>query len=268
MNIEFTKMHGAGNDFIMVDDREETFPVENREWMAAVGTRHTGVGCDGFILVRNSENADFRMRFFNPDGGEVEMCGNGARCVARFARDIGVANDVMSFETVAGILRAEVLGDDVCLHLTKPVDWSLNQTLEIDGEQIVYSMVNTGVPHVVVEVDDLAKIDLCRMGAAIRYHDEFKPAGTNANFITVTGTNSLAVRTYERGVEDETLACGTGMTACALIAGRMGKVVSPVKVTCAFGDILTVGYTLDADGASNVTLAGGAEYVFCGVIEV
>lgn len=268
MRIEFTKMHGAGNDFIMIDDREQTFPLEKREGMAAIGARHTGVGCDGFILVQPSSEADFRMRFFNPDGGEVEMCGNGARCVARFARDIGAAGDEMSFETIAGILRARVGEKDVAIGMTEPNDWRMNRVLVIDGEEYPYSFVNTGVPHVVMEVEDLQLVDLPKLGAAIRYHEDFQPAGTNANFITVTGPDSLALRTYERGVEGETLACGTGMAASALVAGRLGKVAPPVKVTCAFGDVLGIGYTPTEDGARDVTLTGGAVYVYEGSFDI
>lgn len=268
MKIEFAKMHGAGNDFVMIDDLGETFPAENRAGLAAIGSRRTGIGCDGIILVQPSERADFRMRFFNPDGGEAEMCGNGARCVARFARDIGAAGEEMSFETIAGMLRATVGEDEVTIGLTEPKDWRMNRVLVIDGEEYPYGFVNSGVPHVVMEVADLREIDLPRLGAAIRYHEDFQPAGTNANFITVTGPNSLALRTYERGVEGETLACGTGMAASALVAGRLGKVAPPVSVTCAFGDVLRIGYTSTENGACDVTLTGKAVYVFEGSFEI
>jgi diaminopimelate epimerase len=268
MKVKFTKMHGAGNDFIMIDDRALEFPLENRSGLAAIGARHTGVGCDGIILVQPSQTADFRMRFFNPDGGEVEMCGNGARCVARFARDIGAAGDQMAFDTVAGLLRADVRAGEVTINLTEPKDWRMDQSLMVDGVEHRYNFVNSGVPHVVIEVDDLQALDLQRLGAAIRYHEDFAPAGTNANFIRITGPDSLELRTYERGVEGETLACGTGMAACALTAGRAGKVTAPVKVTCAFGDVLTIGYDMGDEGASNVTLTGGAEYVFEGQFEI
>lgn len=268
MKIEFTKMHGAGNDFIMIDDRDKTFPDENSEAIARIATRHTGVGCDGVILVQHSEQADFRMRFFNPDGGEVEMCGNGARCVAKFARNIGAAADQMSFDTVAGKLKAEIIEDQVRLQMTPPNDWRMNQRLALSDGEIEYHFVNTGVAHVVIEVEDLENVDVHKIGAEIRYHEDFKPAGTNANFIAVTGPDSLRMRTYERGVEGETLACGTGMTAAALIAGKLGRVTPPVKVTCAFGDVLTIGYDLNEAGAESVTLTGAAKYVFSGSIEI
>jgi diaminopimelate epimerase len=264
MNIHFWKMHGAGNDFILVDDRTGTFPVSDTRWLSGIGARRTGVGCEGIILIQNSDKADFRMRFFNPDGNEVDMCGNGARCVARLAHETGVAPAVMSIETAAGMLKAEMVDDIVKIELTEPRNWETEGSLEINGRQIKYGFVNTGVPHAVIEVDDLASCNVRELGAAIRYHTHFAPAGTNADFIHVTGTNSLSLRTYERGVEDETLACGTGIAASALIAYRLGKVRPPVEVKAASGDILIVGFRVNGDSVSNVTLAGPAVHVFQG----
>ena len=267
MRISFWKMHGAGNDFILVDDRHLTFPAADAAWLAALSARRTGVGCEGVILIQPSDKADFRMRFFNPDGGEVEMCGNGARCVARLASELGAAPPKMAIDTVAGILRAEAGGDSVRLWMTPPRDWRLNRALEADGHRLAYSFVNSGVPHAVVEVDDIEDTDVQRAGAAIRYHPDFAPAGTNANFVSVTGPQALSVRTYERGVEAETLACGTGVVASALIGGRVGWVRPPVRVTCASGDVLDVDYRLVADGAEEVTLTGPAVHVFQGSVE-
>lgn len=257
-------MHGAANDFILVDDRKQTFPVSNKAWIAAIAARRTGVGCEGILLIQPSTKADFRMRFFNPDGGEVDMCGNGARCIARLAHKIGAAPASMSIETPAGIVRADVRGDQVLLHMTEPKDWRMNRTLSIDNQSLNYSFVNTGVPHVVVSVENLDSVDVQKMGSRIRYHADFAPAGTNANFIQITGPDSLRVRTYERGVEGETLACGTGMTACGLIAGKLGLVRWPVKITPTSGDRLEVNYELTTDGARNVTLFGPAVHVFEG----
>jgi diaminopimelate epimerase len=257
-------MHGAGNDFILVDDREESFPVDEDAWIAKTASRRTGVGCEGIILIQPSDKADFRMRFFNPDGGEVEMCGNGARCVARLAHEIGAAPEQMTIDTVAGILKAEALGENVRLTMTDPVDWKLDQELEVNGQQLSYGAVNSGVPHAVVEVDDLANCDVNGLGAGIRYHEAFAPAGTNANFAAVTGEQSLSVRTYERGVEDETLACGTGIVASALIMARNGRVQAPVEITAASGDRLVVDFEATDDGAKNVTLFGPAAHVFRG----
>lgn len=264
MRIPFWKMHGAGNDFVLIDDRKLTFPVKDRGWLESIGSRRTGVGCEGIILVQPSTKAHFTMRFFNPDGSEVDMCGNGARCVARLAHDIGVAPAAMTFETGAGIIAAEMVGNQVRLGMTTPKDWRLNQTIEIDGVKRPYGFVNSGVPHVVIPLEHLDKEDVAKTGAAIRYHKDFAPKGTNANFIHVTGPSSLSIRTYERGVEAETLACGTGIVASGLIAGRMGWVKSPVKITCAGGDVLEVNFKLTADGAQDVTLLGPAVYVFSG----
>jgi diaminopimelate epimerase len=266
MRIDFWKMHGAANDFVLADDRAMTFPASDGKWLAQLANRRTGIGCEGIILIQPSTRADFRMRFFNPDGGEVEMCGNGARCVARLASDIGAAPATMKIETIAGILEAETRGEQVRLTMTSPHGWQLRQSLVLGSRRIEYSFVNTGVPHAVIEVDDLAACDVHSLGAGIRRHAAFAPAGTNANFIRTTGKHSLQVRTYERGVEAETLACGTGIVASALIACSLDRVAPPVSVQSASGDILTVDFTKTKDGAENVTLLGPAVHVFKGTL--
>ncbi|HMO51861.1 MAG TPA: diaminopimelate epimerase [Kiritimatiellia bacterium] len=262
--IPFWKMHGAKNDFILVDDREVTFPAEDAAWLAAIMSRRTGIGSEGVLLIQPSTQADFRMRFFNPDGGEVDMCGNGARCIARLAHEIGAAPASMRMETPAGIVRAEARGDSVQLIMTEPHGWRMHQSLDLFGHAFTYHFVNTGVPHVVIEVSDLPGTDVQRLGAGIRYHEAFAPKGTNANFIQLDGKGRLHVRTYERGVEGETLACGTGMVACGLVAGKLGRVSTPVKVIPASGDLLEVGYRDTPDGATDVTLLGPAVHVFQG----
>uniref|UniRef100_UPI00356518DD diaminopimelate epimerase n=1 Tax=Pontiella sp. TaxID=2837462 RepID=UPI00356518DD len=198
MKIPFTKMHGAGNDFIMVDDRKRSFPVADKAFIERIASRRTGVGCDGILLIQPSERADFRMRFINPDGGEQDMCGNGARCIARLAYDLGVAAEKMAIETGAGIVKAEVLGARVRLRLTAPE--GLRQDLPVELEWPV-DFVNTGVPHAVAWVDDVARVDVASVGKRIREHALFAPFGTNANFAAVEADGSLTVRTYERGVE-------------------------------------------------------------------
>ena len=267
MKIPFWKMHGAGNDFILADDRAGQFPTADKNWLVRISDRRRGIGSEGIILIQPSSKATFRMRFFNPDGGEVDMCGNGARCVARLAHEIGAAPVRMSIETEAGILRAEVIGDQVRLFMTDPKDWRLDKALQLDGQSIRYSFVNSGVPHVVVEVPDVSKVDVQHMGSAIRYHSAFAPGGTNANFITVTGPDTLQIRTYERGVEGETLACGTGIVASGLIAGISGRVKPPVRITTAGGDILEVSYSMLAGAPHEVTLLGPAAHVFQGTLE-
>jgi len=267
VKIAFWKMHGAANDFVLVDDRERQFPATDRAWIAAIAARRTGIGCEGVVLIQPSARADFRMRFFNPDGGEAEMCGNGARCVARLAHEIGAAPQRMTIETQAGLLKAEIIGEQVRLLMTEPKDWRLGRTLTLGDARLPYGFVNSGVPHAVVEPADLASCDVQRLGAGIRYHADFAPAGTNANFIQVTGPHSLRVRTYERGVEGETLACGTGLVASALVAARLGRVSPPVQLTPASGDVVTVDFTIDGDRVSDVTLLGPAVHVFQGTVE-
>ncbi len=270
MNIPFFKMHGAANDFVLVDDREETFPVSDRAWIAQLCERRRGVGAEGVILIQRSASAHFRMRFFNPDGGEVEMCGNGARCVARLAFELGIAPAAMRIETIAGELEAEVLdhGQQVRLRMTPPTNWAIRQHLAVEGRWVEYQFVNTGVPHVVIEVSDLEKADVAGLGRAIRYHERFQPAGTNVNFVTVRDGSSLRVRTYERGVEAETLACGTGIVASALCMARVGRITLPAAVVPASGDTLTVAANWHADGsASDVMLTGPAVRVFEGAVQ-
>ena len=266
MDIAFWKMHGAGNDFILVDDRDGSFPCDDRDWLVAVAARRTGVGCDGVILIQPSDGADFRMRFFNPDGAEAEMCGNGARCVARLASELGVAAADMRIETQAGLIRAQTDGDQVRLHMTAPVCWRPRQVLDLAEGAVAYTFLDTGAPHAVVETDDLDGVDVRALGAAIRRHEAFRPAGTNADFISVAGPQSLRIRTYERGVEDETLACGTGIVAGALVAVRAGRVTSPVTVIAASGDTLEVSFRLTGEGAEGVVLRGPAAHVFRGTL--
>lgn len=192
-------MHGAANDFIVVDDRALTFPAHDSAWLQAIMKRHTGIGSEGVLLIQPSNTVDFRMRFFNPDGGEVDMCGNGARCIARLAHELKVAPAFMKFETGAGVVGAEILGDQVRLTMTTPKDWRLGRRLTAAGRELAYDFVNSGVPHAVVRVDYLAGLDVQTLGAAVRYHRDFAPKGTNANFISVAGPDTVRLRTYERG---------------------------------------------------------------------
>lgn len=267
MTIPFWKMHGAGNDFILVDDRKLSFPGSDRTWMESVMNRRTGVGSDGMILIQPSDNSDFRMRFFNPDGREAEMCGNGARCVARLAHEIGVAAEHMVIDTVAGPVTAKAIEQDICLGMTEPFDWVVEDHIETDAGTVTYSFVNTGVPHVIVKVDDVSSVSLPEEGAAIRHHERFAPAGANANFVQVLDDQHLRIRTYERGVECETLACGTGMVAACLTLARLGHVKAPVTITCASDTDILVNFELTEDGANNVTMFGPAAYVFTGELD-
>jgi len=264
--MEFFKMSGSGNDFILMDNRDGALASikDMTAFVQAICRRKVSVGADGVILVERSDRADFRWRFFNADGSEVEMCGNGGRCVARFAFLQGIAGERMSFETVAGIIDAEVRGDVVKLRLTEPSALQVNQAIPLGDGVLTVDSLNTGVPHVVAFVEDLDRFDVFRYGRALRYAEAFQPAGTNANFVTVTGPHSLLVRTYERGVEDETLACGTGSVASALAAAAREEVTSPVEVTVRSGEILKIHFERIDGAFRNVYLEGRVRVVYEG----
>ncbi|MDD3277055.1 MAG: diaminopimelate epimerase, partial [Kiritimatiellales bacterium] len=212
MKIRFWKMHGARNDFVLIDDRSGKFPAKDRNFTAYLAARHSGIGAEGIILLQKSKTAGFLMRFFNPDGGEASMCGNGARCAARLAFELGITGKKMTIETAAGQIEAQVMQKGVRLWMTPPSDWLLNGSLDIAGRHLTYGFVNTGVPHVVMRTGELRDVDVQEIGSLVRRHRQFAPEGTNVNFMEISPNGDLTVRTYERGVEAETLACGTGVT--------------------------------------------------------
>ena len=229
-----------------------------------------GVGADGLILIEASPTAaaNFRWRFYNADGSEPEMCGNGGRCAARFAVLNGIAPAEMSFETLAGIIKAEVKGRRVKLLMAGIGEVRLEQTIPLENATLLGHFLKVGVPHVAVPVADLEAAPVTGWGRAVRFHDLFAPAGTNVNFIQVEGPQSLRIRTYERGVEDETLACGTGAVASALIAARLGQVVSPVTVHTRGGEALTIYFTPQGETFTEVFLEGNALVVYQGELWV
>jgi diaminopimelate epimerase len=266
--LRFTKMNGAGNDFILFDNRTGDIDLD-RNQIAQLCDRHRGIGADGILLLEKPANrADFRMRYFNADGGEAEMCGNGARCFARFANKVGRQKTKVSFETPAGVISAELKGHLVTLLMTEPTDLRLNVDLPMTPETKAVHFINSGVPHVVIPVAKVDDADVRRDGAAIRQHKMFSPNGTNVNFIEKRGPNKIAIRTYERGVENETLACGTGIVASALIFAASEKSSSPITVLAWGGDELEVGFEKVEGDFRNVTLTGPAEFVFEGTIEI
>jgi diaminopimelate epimerase len=266
--LRFTKMNGAGNDFVLIDNRTGDIHL-NRNQIAHLCDRHRGIGADGILLLEKaSDGADFRMRYFNADGGEAEMCGNGARCFARFANKVAGAEGKISFETPAGVIGAELIGDLVTLQMTDPTDLRLNVPLRDIDENRAVHFINSGVPHVVIPVPQVGNVDVQRVGRAIRHYEVFSPKGANVNFIEKRGTRKIALRTYERGVEDETLACGTGVVASALIFAMTENVDGPIGVLVRGGNELQVGFEKTGTKFKNVTLTGPAEFVFEGTIEV
>lgn len=270
MRIQFTKMNGAGNDFILIDNRDQRLKL-GREQVARLCDRHRGIGADGlFLLVPcASGKADWAWDFYNSDGGGAEMCGNGARCFARFIQRVtGSSKDEVTFETGAGVIRAVLDGDRVTVNMTPPKDLRLAQKLNLaHGTETVHSL-NTGVPHAVVFVPDAEQAPVQTLGPEIRNHAHFAPKGTNVNFVQLLGPGSIRVRTFERGVEGETLACGTGVTASALITARINGFSSPVAVQVRGSDTLEVSFAEQGGAFSQVRLTGPAEFVFEGQVEV
>ena len=264
--LHFTKMNGAGNDFVLVDNRDGKNALTCPQ-IARLCDRHRGIGADGLLAVEPAtDGADFRMRYYNADGGEAEMCGNGARCFARFAQKISGQTGALSFETLAGVITANFPGDLVQIQMSPPHSLRLNDKLHAGDETLFVHSLNTGVPHAVVFVDDLENTDVRHLGRALRCHAHFAPKGTNANFVRQRSADTIAIRTYERGVEDETLACGTGMVACALIFHERTGAPSPVQVQVRGGETLQIGFTKTAEGYAHVTLTGPAEFVFDGIV--
>lgn len=266
VHIPFTKMSGSGNDFIVIDNREAMVTDDLLpQFVERVCRRKLSAGADGLILIEDSKAADFKWRFFNSDGSVAEMCGNGARCVARFAYLNGIAKgSQMAFETIAGVIHAQVFAEQVKIRMTDPQELTLDATLELDDRKICYSSVNTGVPHVVLHIDNIESADVVGLGRVIRRHSKFAPAGTNVNFMALQEEGVWAVRTYERGVEDETLACGTGIVACALVLAQQKGLVSPVTLKTRSGGHLKVYYSKDSARLSDIYLEGDARVIYEG----
>lgn len=257
MNIQFFKYQGTGNDFVMIDDRQNQFDKSNHRLVAHLCDRKFGVGADGLILIRNHADYDFEMIYFNADGHEGSMCGNGGRAIVRFAHDLGIIGNETKFIAVDGEHLASVTPTTVSLKMM--------DVAEVEVSDNFYFM-DTGSPHYVEFLnEDLTKTDVFSKGKAIRYNNRFKAEGTNVNFVEKTSNQSLYVRTYERGVEDETLSCGTGVTACALASSYLGM-KSPVDIKTLGGD-LSISFEKKETGFENIFLTGPAQKVFEGEIE-
>jgi diaminopimelate epimerase len=263
--IPFYKMHGGGNDFVLIDHREPFISeADQPQFARRVCHRQLGAGADGLILIEDSPTANFRWRFYNADGSEPEMCGNGGRCAARFAVLNGIAPTELSFETLAGTIKADVKGRRVKLLMSGVGDMRLDQTIPLEGQTLLGHFMKVGVPHVAVPVADLEQAPVTQWGRAVRFHPLFAPAGTNVNFIQVEGPQALRIRTYERGVEDETLACGTGSVASALLSARLGQIRSPVTVHTRGGEALIIYFTAQGESFTDVFLEGDALVAYQG----
>jgi diaminopimelate epimerase len=264
--IPFSKLNGSGNDFIVIDDRKDILRgLDLPAFVRKVCDRSRSLGADGVICIENSRRADFRWKFFNADGSRAEMCGNGGRCAARFAVERKIAGKSLGFETEAGLIHAEVSGRRVKLQMTKPHGLALSQTLALGGKKIEYSFLNTGVPHAVLFVPNLEKIDLMGTGRGIRTHRAFAPRGTNVNFVR-TKNGEVWVRTYERGVEGETLACGTGAVASGILSAVHGLARPPVPVRTRGGEVLTIHFDAGKEGFGDVFLEGDTSWSCDGIM--
>lgn len=264
--LRFAKMHGCGNDFVMIDDRDRSWLDRRAELTRRLCDRRTGLGADGIILLEPANRGgDFTMVYVNANGNDGEMCGNGARCTARFAAHLGLVGTRAAIETAAGLIEAEIAGAEVRLAMTDPQDLVFGRRITVDGQEWIFDSVDTGVPHAVSFVDDPEGVDVERWGRLIRHHPAFAPRGTNVNFVTAR-EDGIVMRTYERGVEAETLACGTGAVASALIAHRRYGLIPPITVMTRGGDRLTVDFQITGTGLGQVRLIGPTALVAEGEI--
>ncbi|MEZ4722757.1 MAG: diaminopimelate epimerase [Flavobacteriales bacterium] len=253
--IPFYKYHGAGNDFVIIDDRESRFDTSDVELISKMCNRHFGIGADGLMLLREINGYDFEMVYFNSDGRPSSMCGNGGRCLVSFAAKLGVVSSECKFMAVDGEHKAVVHSqDDISLEMI-----DVDQIENIGKSDL---LLNTGSPHYIVVSDDVDSIDLVTEARKIRYSDRFKEVGVNVNFIQRT-SDGIQIRTYERGVEAETLACGTGVTAAAIASHELGWFESPVTVN-AVGGKLNVSFDVKGHTFFNVWKRGPVELVFEG----
>ena len=265
--IEFYKMSGSGNDFIIIDNRDLSLNVGDlANFARKICARKISVGADGLFLIEPSQTVHFKWQFFNSDGSIAEMCGNGSRCVARYAYLKGIAPNKMSFETLAGIISAEVKNDVVKVKLTDPSPVKSIGKLTFDDCQFALDSVDTGVPHAVTFVNNPEACNVPEWGRKIRRHECFQPKGTNANFAKIMDRHKMRVRTYERGVEDETLACGTGVVASVLAAASRGLVETPVDVIVQSGEMLRIYFTKKDDRFSEIYLEGRVKIVYSGLL--
>jgi diaminopimelate epimerase len=268
--VRFWKLEGAGNDFLGLDGRAGDFKLK-RQQIADLCDRRRGVGADGVLVVEKPKvrGADFRMRYYNSDGGEAEMCGNGARCFALLARAVsGRKGNVLRIQTQAGLVTLQIRGQEVQVSMTEPTKLRLGRKLVVAGRKLAVDFLNTGVPHAVLFVRSVRSIDVAKQGRAIRYHSAFAPSGTNVNFVEIGRGNRIHVRTYERGVEGETLACGTGVVAASILSNLRRGLRPPIQVATRGGDNVRVGFSMENGHARKVTLQGPARIVYRGVLHV
>ncbi|MBI3253073.1 MAG: diaminopimelate epimerase [Candidatus Omnitrophica bacterium] len=265
--VSFTKMVGAGNDFIIVDNRSGILKGDLKGLARRLCDRKHAIGADGLLLLEKSRTADIRMRIFNPDGSEADMCGNGVRCLAKFAAEKKIKKGKLTVETPAGLIEALIRGNVVKAKITDPADLRLDLKIPLGGRMLDGNFIDTGVPHAVLVVDSVDKVDVYGTGRAIRCHKLFAPKGANVNFVSIA-PGGIEVRTYERGVENETLSCGTGSTASALVAAALRGLESPVKVRTHGGEELKVYFSRNGRSFVDVSLEGPVQKSFEGRVNL
>ena len=259
MLFSFVKYQGTGNDFVIVDNRDNRFPINDHALIAQLCHRNYGIGADGVIAIESDTTSDFFMRYFNADGHEGSLCGNGSRCAVHYANALGLTQKEVVFRAADGLHQAQFVGEEVAFSLHEVSKW------ETHKEAL---FIDTGSPHHIAFVDDVAAVDVATTGAAIAHGAPYFADGTNVNFVEVTAADSLIVRTYERGVEAETLSCGTGVTAAA-IGAHLSKRVSVEKISIQTkGGVLTVSFTATSNGYEAVVLQGPATAVYKGQWEI
>ncbi len=281
--IEFFKLQASGNDFVLIDNRRGTGSGINLKKIAKkLCERKFGIGADGILVIEPSKKGDFTMRIFNPDGSEAEMCGNGARCTALWAKEV-LKRNYVRFQTKAGIIEAQVeekgLRKDrdkpgeynrVRIKMSDPYGLRLDLHVKVFSRTLRVHYINTGVPHTIVFVEGLDNINVAEIGRALRFHKAFRPVGTNVDFVEVIGDKFIKIRTYERGVEAETLACGTGVVASAIITGYKLTDSQSRKyrfdVLTKSGEKLKVYFARDVDKITDVWLEGKAYLVYTGKV--
>ena len=259
VNIPFFKYQGTGNDFVMIDNRKGNFPLKDQKRIAAICDRRFGVGADGVITLQNHNKADFLMHYFNADGQLGSFCGNGGRCVVAFAKHLGIIDKQTNFAAFDGLHDASISGNIVSLSMQDVDDVQTYST---------YAFLDTGSPHHVEFVKDTTDIDVLTQGAKIAHNDTYGVEGTNVNFVALAKDRQIQIRTFERGVENETLSCGTGVTAAALAAFSTGKVTNSKIEVHTRGGVLTVSFTPRSKGFSDIVLTGPTELVFSGTLEL
>jgi diaminopimelate epimerase len=266
-NIPFAKLTGAGNDFVIIDNRSAIIRAPNRLAMRLCDRRF-GIGADGLILIEESRVADYRMMYYNSDGSYGGMCGNGGRCAARFASDQGIAQDKHRFEALDFSYEATVTKRSVTLRMKNVIAPQFSKSLQLGDEEFNYHFMDTGSPHAVIAVNksQLNAVPVESLGKSLRHHKAFSPKGTNVNFLAKKSSRAIRMRTYERGVEAETLACGTGSIACSIVASVLWNMKPPVTVITQSCEVLIVNFKETDRGFEAVTLTGPAEKVFKGEV--